>query len=102
MIRDDLVFYTDGSLVNARYKEFSSAGCGIVIVSSDGVLVRVVEARLPFCVSAASEANAYALMLAVTICPVMPTVITDCQSLLITAQGGIAKATSAGSLAAGV
>jgi hypothetical protein len=78
LTRDDLVFYTDGSLMHSRYREFATAGCAVVIVSSDGALVGVVEARLPSRVGTASEAEANALLLAVTLCPFMPLVITDC------------------------
>ena len=102
LTRSDLVFYTDGSFLHSRYREFSTAGCAVVIVSSDGVLVGVVEARLPSRVGTASEAEARALLLAVTRCPFMPFVITDCQSLLTTAQGGLASATAANRPMAGV
>jgi hypothetical protein len=86
--RSDLVFSTDGSLFHPRFREFSTAGCAVVIVSSDGALLGVVEARLPSRVRTAAEAEARALLLAVTLCPFMPIVITDCSSLLAAAQGG--------------
>jgi hypothetical protein len=102
LTRGDLVFYTDGSLVHSRYREFSTAGCAVVIVSLDGALLGVVEARLPSRVGTASEAEANALLLAVTICPFTPLIITDCQSLLTTARGGLASATAANRPMAGV
>ena len=67
LTRDDLVFYTDGSLMHSRYREFSTAGCAVVIVSLDGALVGVVEARLPSRVGTASEPEANALLIAVNL-----------------------------------
>jgi hypothetical protein len=85
-----------------RYREFKTAGCAVVIVSYDGALVGIVEARLPSRVGTASEAEARAFLLALTICPFTPIVITDCLSLLATAQGGLARATASRCTMAGV
>jgi hypothetical protein len=102
LTRNDLIFYTDGSLMQPRYREFKTAGCAVVIVSYDGALVGIVEARLPSRVGTASEAEARAFLLALTICPFTPIVITDCLSLLATAQGGLARATASRCTMAGV
>jgi hypothetical protein len=102
LTRNDLIFYTDGSLMQPRFSEFVTAGCAVVIVSCDGALVGIVEARLPSRVGTASEAEARAFLLALMICPFTPIVITDCLSLLTTAQGGLARATASRCTMAGV
>ena len=78
-----------------NYREFSTAGCAVIFVTGDGALVGVVEARLPSRVFTACEAEARALLLAISLCPFMPKVVTDCLSLITSAQGGLARATSA-------
>ena len=88
--RGDLKIYIDGSLLNARFAEYSTAACALVIVSTQGDLLGIAQCRLPSKVRTAAEAEAYGLALALNFCPALPLLVTDCLALLTTACGGAA------------
>ena len=90
--RSDLVWYIDGSVVDATWESFASAAAAVVVVNSDGDLIAVAEAALPATVQTSGAAEACALWLVCAICPFVPRVITDCKGLLDVASGGRVRA----------
>ena len=84
-----------GSVVDARWPEFTTAAAALVVVSCHGELVASAEVRLPASVCAAPAAEAAALEVAVTVYIAVPFVIADCMSLLSNAAAGTVRATHA-------
>jgi hypothetical protein len=95
---DDLhncIWYLDGSLLDGAWSDYSSTGFGIVVVSARRDLVAYGCGRPPSWCCTAAAAEAWALCTALSCCPFVPHLRTDCQSLLLTAAGGAQQATSA-------
>ena len=72
-----------------------AAACAIAVCDESGALVGLAEVRLPSSVTTAAEAEAWAIFFAVSRCPSAPRMVTDCLSLLKTAECGTASATAA-------
>ena len=92
--RNDLQWYTDGSVLNAR-EGLPSAGCALVALDNCGALVAVARVALPSKVVTAPHAELYALIVLCQMLPSPPRVTTDCKVLLTTVSGGVARATAA-------
>jgi hypothetical protein len=91
----EYTWYTDGSVVHPHSQECIAAACAIAICDRSGALVGLAEARLPSRVTTAAEAEAWGIFFAVFLCPFPPHIVTDCLSLLRTAECGTASATAA-------
>jgi hypothetical protein len=100
--RRDVRWFIDGSVVDAKWPELAVATAAIVVVCDDGSLVAYAEALLPPTVLTAAAAEAHGLMLAVQCSVCTPRVVTDCRSLLTTADAGSARATAASKTLAGI
>jgi hypothetical protein len=83
------------SVVHPHSQECIAAACAIAICDRSGALVGLAEARLPSRVTTAAEAEAWGIFFAVFVCPFPPHIVTDCLSLLRTAECGTASATAA-------
>ena len=90
--RDDLVWYTDGSMKFEAIWELRRTGCAIVVVSAAGDLVAFGNAVPAPWVRTAAAAELWAVMLVLTCCIQPPCIVTDCQSILTAAAAGSASA----------
>ena len=95
-------WFIDGSVVDGKWPELAVATAAIVVVGDDGSLLAYAEALLPPTVLTAAAAEAHGLMLAIQCSVCTPRAVTDCKSLLATADAGSARATAASKTLAGV
>ncbi|CAK0853437.1 unnamed protein product [Prorocentrum cordatum] len=90
--RDDLIWYTDGSMKFGPLWELRRTGCGIAVVSDRGDFVAFGSAVPPPWIRTAAAAELWAVSLALTIALVSPRIRTNCQSILASAAAGTAQA----------
>ena len=90
----DAVWYIDGSLFDEARRFARRAGFGIVVVSSDGVLLAYGLGTPPGWIRDAAGAEAWAYFVAVRSCPGPPIVVTDCLGILNTLAAGLEAATA--------
>ncbi len=88
-------WYFDGSMLNGRWKPLRATGFGIAIVAPDGSLLGYGYGTPPHWCRTAAAAEAWALQVVLTSTPFPPSMRTDCLSLLRTAEGGFANASTA-------
>ena len=88
-------WYIDGSMLDGEWRDFRAVGFAIVIVSCSQELLAYGNGCTPAWCGTAAAAEAWALFVALSLCPSPPTVKTDCLALLHTAEGGLARATDA-------
>ena len=79
---DNLRWYVDGSLVNGTVPLLATTGFAIVVTDAQSNLVAWGHGTPPHWVIDAAGAEAWALALALKLCPVTPAVVTDCKGLL--------------------
>ena len=96
-----MCWYTDGSLVDGAWAELATAAAAIVVTSGDGDLVAIAEIALPSCVRSAPAAEAAAVVIVLSMCPVPPRTFTDCKVVVDTTAQGTVMATAASSPLAG-
>ena len=92
---DDLegcTWYLDGSMMDGEWLDFQAIGFGIVIVSRSGELLAHGSGGPPPWCNSAAAAEAWALFMALSLCPFPPCIRTDCLALLRTAEGGLVRA----------
>ena len=82
-------------MVDQAYPELITAAAALVVVAADGSLLAFAEIALPSTVRSSGAAEAWALYVALQHALGVGIFITDCHSLLDTAAGGLARATSA-------
>ena len=92
--RDDLQWYTDGSMKFGPLWEFRRTGCALVAVSGSGDLVAYGNAVPPPWVRTAAAAELWAVLLVLSWATVTPRICTDCRSILTAAASGTAQATA--------
>ena len=88
-------WYVDGSLLHARVPDLATAGGGIVVLNHTERSIHCAQVRLPTKVRTAAAAEAWTLQVVLAMCPTPPKTITDCLSLLATAERGPQRATAA-------
>ena len=93
--RTDLNWYIDGSVVDQWIPELATSAAALVVVSHAGDLVAFAEAALPASARSSGAAETLGLYLACATSLRIPSVITDCKSLLDAARAGIGRATAA-------
>jgi len=89
----EVCWHFDGSMLNGRWKPYRSTGFGLVVTGADGQLLAYGRGQPPHWCRTAAAAEAWALCSVVTQAPFVPSVRTDCLSLITTAAAGIHKAT---------
>ena len=89
------VWYLDGSMLDGDWVDLRAVGFAIVVVSQGGDLVAYGRGSPPSWCTTAAAAEAWALSVALQLCPFPPDLRTDCLSLLRTAEGGLSKAVAA-------
>jgi hypothetical protein len=99
--RDDLCWYTDGSLVDGTWADLATAAAAIVVTTVDGALIAIAEIALPSCVRSASAAEAAAVVVVLSMCPAPPRTFTDCKVVVDATARGTVRATAASSPLAG-
>lgn len=89
----EVCWHFDGSMLNGKWKPYRSTGFGIVVTGADGQLLAYGRGQPPHWCKTAAAAEAWALCSVVTQAPFVPSIRTDCLSLIATAAAGIHKAT---------
>ena len=92
---DTWTWYLDGSMLHSELVDYRSTGFAIVVVSRHRDLVAFGYGCPPSWCTTAASAEAWALHVALSHCPVLPQLRTDCLSLLTSAAAGTARATGA-------
>ncbi len=88
----EVCWHFDGSMLNGRWKPYRSTGYGIVVTGIDGRLLAYGRGQPPHWCRTAAAAEAWALSTVVAQAPFVPSIRTDCLSLITTAAAGIEKA----------
>ena len=88
MMRTDAKWYIDGSMINARWKQHSSCGFAIAVVTDRGDIVAYGRGVPPEWTDSAAAAEAGALCTIAQIIPFWPWVVTDCLGLIKMAERG--------------
>ena len=88
-------WYFDGSMLNGRWKPLRATGFGIAVVSAAGSLLGFGYGTPPHWCMTAAAAEAWALQVVLASTPFPQSMRTDCLSLLRTAEGGLANASTA-------
>ena len=94
VISNDCTWYLDGSMFDGKWIDFRAVGFAIVVVSDSHELLGYGHGCPPLWCNTAAAAEAWALSMALMLCPFPPRMKTDCLSLLRTAEGGLASATA--------
>ena len=89
----EATWYFDGSLLHGKWREYRTTGFSICVVSKQGSLLGFGHGSPPHWCLTAAAAEAWALSVVVAACPFLPSMRTDCLSLLRTAEQGTRKAT---------
>ena len=92
---DDHQWYIDGSAINPRWRSLTTTGFGIVVVNGYGELIGYGRGAPPEWVRTAAASEAWALLVALNMSPLLTRVATDCKGLVNTASRGKSRATSA-------
>ena len=92
--RNDLCWYTDGSMKFGPTWELRRTGCSIVAVSHSCDLVAFGNACPAPWVRTAVAAELWAVMLVLAYCVEAPCIVTDCLSILVAATGGSVQVTA--------
>ena len=92
---NEAVWYCDGSLIHGKWAPLRTTGFGIVVTSVQGKLLAYGMGWPPSWCSTAAAAEAWALHIVIETCPFPPSMRTDYQALLKTAQAGTQSATGA-------
>ena len=90
---EEVCWHFDGSMLNGMWKPYRSTGFGIVVTGADGRLLAYGRGQPPHWCKTAAAAEAWALCSVVSQAPFVPSIRTDCMSLISTAAAGIHKAT---------
>ena len=80
-------------MLHGRWRPYRATGFGIVVTTGNGHLVAYGQGQPPHWCKTAASAEAWALCNVVSQAPFLPSMRTDCLSLITTAAAGIAKAT---------
>ncbi len=88
-------WFIDGSLFDGKHIELHSTGFGIAAVGPDNSLLAYDAGKPPDWVKDAAGAEAWALASVVSMCPEMPSTVTDCFNLLTVLGKGRVAATNA-------
>ena len=85
-------WYIDGSMLDGDWVDYRAVGFGVVVVSAARELLAYGHGCPPQWCGTAAAAEAWALYVAICLCPAPPQVKTNCYALLRTAEGGSATA----------
>ena len=77
-----LRWYVDGSLVNGTVPTLATTGFAIVVTDAHSNLIAWGLGTPPHWITDAAGAEAWALALALKLCPTAPAIVTDCKGLL--------------------
>ena len=88
-------WHIDGSAMNAKWRELSTTGFGVVVVARDGSLLGYGLGTPPGWVRTAPAAEAWAVYQVLSMLPEPPLMTSDCKSLPSVALRGANKATHA-------
>ena len=101
---DRAQWFVDGSLLNGKLPPMAATGGAIVVLDGVGSqrTISCAQVALPSKVRTAAAAEAWMLPIVLAMCPRPPPIITDCLSLVATAQAGTARATASSRPLAGV
>ena len=80
-------------MLNGRWRPYRCTGFGLVVIGAEGQLLAYGRGQPPHWCKTAAAAEALALCYVVTQAPFVPSIRTDCLSLISTAAAGIHKAT---------
>ncbi len=89
----EVCWHFDGAMLNGKWKPYRTTGFGIVVTGADGQLLAYGRGKPPHWCKTAAAAEAWALSYVLVQAPFMPSIRTDCLSLITTAAAGIQKAT---------
>ena len=92
---DDATWYFDGSMLNGSWLPLRATGFGIAIASAQGQLLACGRGTPPHWCSTAAAAEAWALLVVLSLVPFPPVMRTDCQALLSTLRSSPSDATGA-------
>jgi hypothetical protein len=81
-------------MLDGEWNDFRAVGFAIVVVSDSQELLGYGHGCPPRWCNTAAAAEAWALSMALRLCPFPPPMKTDCLALLRTAEGGLASATA--------
>ena len=82
----DDVWYVDGSLFDAKFADFASAGFSVVVLARNGTLKAYGHGAPPAWCRTAAAAETWAVSMALIHAVIIPHVRTDCKSILATAR----------------
>ena len=91
----DHQWYIDGSAINPRWRSLTTTGFGIVVVNAYGELIGYGRGAPPEWIRTAAAAEAWALLIALSLSLTPPKIATDCKGLVDTAARGAHRATAA-------
>lgn len=89
----EVCWHFDGSMLNGKWKPYRSTGFGLVVTGADGQLLAYGRGQPPHWCKTAAAAETWALCNVVTKAPFVPSMRTDCLSLITTAAAGFHRAT---------
>ena len=78
-------WYIDGSMLDGEWPDYRAVGFAVVVVSASRELLAYGHGCPPHWCGTAAAAEAWALYVAISLCPAPPQVKTDCLALLHTA-----------------
>ena len=88
------VWYIDGSLIHAKFREAARTGFAIVIVDADGSLLAYGNGSPPNWIQDAAGAEVWALYVTLSLNIGCPLIVTDCFNILTFLQQGFSIATA--------
>ena len=91
----DHQWYIDGSAINPRWRSLTTTGFGIVVANAYGELIGHGRGAPPEWIRTAAAAEAWALLIALSLSLTPPKIATDCKGLVDTAARGAHRATAA-------
>ena len=90
---EEVCWHFDGSMLHGRWRPYRATGFGIVVTAGNGHLIAYGQGQPPHWCKTAAAAEAWALCNVVSQAPFLPSMRTDCLTLIATAAAGIARAT---------